>query len=320
MIRVRLSPYWRNGYDGVSRYIRSLAGAFPQDIRLVTDDSYEVLHLVDAHQYDDEWKNAKRNGKKLVVTVHDLIPELYGLSGECYSGVAERAEVFSNADRIIAVSKKTKEDIVKLYRISQDKITVVYNGGGENHGMPEAGRQSLPQNYILWVGRRAGYKHFDWWAKSAAHFIRANKLDVICTGGQQFGRRERLRLMLLGVRSRFHVVDLEDSLMPSIYKSARFLVMPSLYEGFGLPVVEAMANGCPVVLPRDHVFPEIAEDSAAWYKQGNAASLYRAMCDANTAETRKLFVERGADRAKLFSWRMCGAGTAAVYQEIITGQ
>ena len=106
MMRVRLSPSGLNGHDGVSRYVRSLVVAFPQSIQVVKDDSYDILHLVEAHRYDAEWKKAKRNGKKLVVTIHDLIPELYGLSGECYSGVAERAEILSNADRVIAVSHR----------------------------------------------------------------------------------------------------------------------------------------------------------------------------------------------------------------------
>ena len=316
MIRVKLSPYWRNGHDGVSRYIRSLTGAFPQDIRLVTDDSYEVLHLVDAHQYDDEWKNAKRNGKKLVVTVHDLIPELYGLSGECYSGVAERAEVFSNADRIIAVSKKTKEDIVKLYRISQDKITVVYNGGGEDHGMPEAGRQRLPQNYILWVGRRAGYKNFIWFVHAVAPLLWGRGLRVICTGGQPFGRKERLWMALHGVRGRFSLVDPDDSTLCGLYANAYCLVMPSRYEGFGLPVVEAMSYGCPIVLPHDHVFPEIAEGAASWYEANNAPAFRRAVRQVGEGAFRQELIRRGRVRVAVFSWRKSADELLRVYREV----
>lgn len=311
-LRVRVLPSHFDGLGGVGRYGRSLISRLVADgCELVTDDGYDVLHLVDAHRYDAEWREAKRRGKKLVVTVHDLIPEHLGLKGSQYAGVSERCEVLSAADAIIAVSKYTKDDIIATYDIPAAKIHVILNGVDR----PSSSLASpSPATFILWVGRRAGYKNFFWFVRAVAPLLWRKCWGVICTGGQDFGRKERLLLGLLGLSRRFKVVQADEAQMEQLYRRAICLVMPSKMEGFGLPLIEAMANDCPVVVPKAHVFPEIAGQAAAYYEMGDAKGLRRQIEKCTNAAYRTDMVERGCRQASHFSWEKCAKKVRKVYE------
>ena len=316
-MRVRLLPAAADRHDGVSRYARELAAELGRvaGVEVVSGPDYDVLHLVAAHRYDAEWRRAKELGRRLVVTVHDLIPEHFGLKGPQYAGVAERREVLSAADAIIAVSQWTKDDIVATYGISADRIRVIHNGVSVGSATHEAhGTRHEAHGTLLWIGRRAGYKNFFWFVRAVAPLLWRRNLCVICTGGQGFGHKERLLMTLLGVRRRFSVVDADEARLAALYRHAVCLVMPSRAEGFGLPVVEAMAQGCPVVLPRAHVFPEVAGDAALFYREGSGREMRRLVEQCLSGDGRAEIVRRGKERATAFSWTNCAAAVAAVYR------
>lgn len=320
-MKVKILPRVEQANDGVSRYILSLVPALlALGVELVEDSSYDILHLMAAHLYDPEWRVAKARGKRIVVTVHDLIPEHYRLVGPQYDGVAERREVLEAADLIVSVSQFTKDDVVKSYGISPGKITVIHNGCG-NGGAGDSSSitpSDLPDSpYLLWVGRRAGYKNFFWFLRSVAPLLWRKGWRLICTGGQPLGRKERLVLALLGLWGRCEVVRASEAMMRRLYAGAVCLVMPSLLEGFGLPVVEAMSNGCPVVVSRAHVFPEIAGDAAAYYSPGNGNDMRKTIekCSSDRA-FRESLTSKGRVHARLYSWAECAAKVYRIYERV----
>ena len=320
MIRVCMLPSDSERHDGVSRYRREVGRLLAGRVEFTDENDCDIIHLVDAHRYDPAWRRAKTSGKKLVVTVHDLIPELFGLRGLVYEGVNEREEVLAAADRIVTVSKKTKDDLVSRYGIDPARVDVIYNGVGEvdvTHGAKDKeSKDCISGDYILWVGRRAGYKNFFWFVHAVAPLLWRRGLRIICTGGQPFGRKERLWMALHCVYGRFSLVNPDDAELACLYAGARCLVMPSRYEGFGLPVVEAMSYGCPVVLPHDHVFPEIAGDAAAWYAANDSVAFRHEVRRVEEGTFREELIRRGRARAAGFSWQKSAEELLRIYREV----
>ena len=318
-LKVRILPSHFDGLGGVGRYGRSLISSLvAEGCDLVTDDGYDVLHLMTAHRYDAEWREAKRRGKRLVVTVHDLIPEHFNLTGPQYAGVSERREVLEAADAIVAVSQYTKDDIIATYGLPAAKIHVIHNGVAQDKKRLSAVHlESPPPPFLLWVGRRAGYKNFFWFVRSVTPLLWRTNWRVVCTGGQAFGRKERLLLALLGLSRRFKVVCADEAQMAQLYREAICLVMPSKMEGFGLPLIEAMANGCPVVVPRAHVFPEIAGDAAAYYELGNAEEMRRQIALCTESRFRAALMAKGRSQAGRYSWEKSAKAVCKVYEGVM---
>jgi len=231
---------------------------------------------------------------KSVVTLHDLHfehdPEVMGLLDRLtFKAVVPRAA--RRADHVIAVSERTKRDAVELYGIAPEKFTVTPHGvdpaftpGGE------------PQGYALFVGAIQARKD----PLAALAQARAAGLPLVVAGPEKEpALAQQLRDGGADVRGWVEKPELAE-----LYRGASVLLLPSLFEGFGVPVLEAMASGTPVVVSADPALREVAGDAAA-------PSIEAALAD------RELYRQRGLERAKLFTWQESARRTADVYRQVL---
>jgi len=254
-------------------------------------------------------------GLKLVITLHDLAPARYPeYFPEAWYQTAMVRYWASRADAILAVSETTRRDAIEILAIPPARIAVVRHGVARRE--PSAFENAVsphPRPYLLYVGQRYLYKNF---RNLVRAYIRSGRVcetfDLVCFGGADFSSEER---SLAGGRLHFRGGD--DATLLHYYVHARALVLPSVYEGFGLPIVEAMSAGCPVVCSDIPSSREIAGDGAAYFPPENVeamtAVLERVLFDEEMLERN---VALGRERAGQFSWSKCAAETAAVYRSL----
>ena len=241
-----------------------------------------------------------------VVTLHDLHFERDGsrmglLDRVTFKAVVPRAA--RRADAVIAVSERTKDDVVELYGLPSAKVTVT------PHGVDPAFTPGDARNgsYLLFVGGIQARKN----PLAAADAARAVGMPLVVAGPETEPALVReLRARGADVRGWVEQAELVE-----LFRGAAALVWPSRYEGFGLPVLEAMACGTPVVLSQDPALRELAEDAAVYADDGDyVAAVERALSD------RKRLAAAGLARAALFTWRETARRTADVYRSVLSSR
>jgi glycosyltransferase involved in cell wall biosynthesis len=254
-----------------------------------------------------------------IVTVHDMIHERFPDEfprGDPTS-LAKRAAV-QRAAQVICVSESTRRDLLELFDVDESKVTVVHLGfdrmpRGEAPATNESGRP-----YLLYVGQRAGYKNFAG-LLAAVGGTRAlrDEVDIVAFGGGAFSAAE-LRLIAASGFSEGQVRQVagDDELLGRKYASACALVYPSLYEGFGLPPLEAMAHDCPVIASGTSSMPEIIGDAGELFEPSSRAEIAGAIQRVIFSPSRiEELVRNGRRRLESFTWERCAARTLEVYRQ-----
>ena len=252
-----------------------------------------------------------------VVTVHDLSFERDASLMSLRDRTVFRAVVprsARRAARVLAVSEKTKRDLIELYGLPEEKITVTPNG--IDPAFSPSGPTPDGDPYALFVGALQRRKD-PLAAIDALALLGDGDLRLVFAGPDKGGRVEAERAAERnGVQARveFHGHVPQEELA-ALYRGAACLVFPSRYEGFGLPVLEAMASGTPVVTTTAGALPEVAGDAAILVEERNpvalAGGIERALAD------RERLVAAGLERAKRFSWAETARRTLEVYRELI---
>lgn len=242
----------------------------------------------------------------LVVTVHDLAvlrhPETFNLWTRRYSRYCV-PRVVQAARRVIAVSEFTKRELGELLDVPEEKIRVVPNGVGDPFCAegPAAGGE-----YVLAVATLEPRKNLE----RLAEAVRRLGVELWVAGARGWGR---VRLGGPGLRL---LGEVSDDELARLYRGALCLAYPSLYEGFGLPVAEAMACGTPVVTSAGGATEEVAGGAAVLVDPLDPASIARGIEEA--VSRREELRRRGLERAKAFSWERAAAQTAEVYREAVS--
>lgn len=268
-----------------------------------------------------------------VAVIHDLeflrYPETYTIQNRLLLRYFTR-QAAREATRLIAVSQYTKDEVVRVYGRSARDITVVHHGvnrksfsrhevDGEQRAEEHRRRYHLPERYLLCVGSLQPRKNLEGLVGAFERLPEALR-DlhlVLVSGGGWKEQRILARIKTSPVHDRiklFRHVPAED--MPGFYQAARAVAVPSLSEGFGLPVLEAMAAGTPVVVSRTSALPEVADDAALFINPRDTAGMAQAVARVVQDEAlRQLLVTKGRQRAAQFTWERATEATARVIEE-----
>lgn len=262
--------------------------------------------------------------KNIVLTVYDMIHEIYPKSFASYDNTSMLKKVaVSRASHIICISKQTKNDLINLFNVKECKITVIYLG----FNIPIVAQNEVfssvmnKRPYLLYVGLRSGYKNFE---KFIIGFASSAKLvrdyNIICFGGGPFSSHEQELIVKIGL-SGHNVIQFSgnDQALANLYLNASALVYPSLYEGFGLPPLEAMAHNCPVICSNTSSIPEVVGDAAEMFdprdEESIRASIERVVFNDSFRDD---LICRGKERHKMFSWDRCARETLDVYRRVLS--
>lgn len=253
--------------------------------------------------------------KPMVTTVHDMNFFTSNINKRLQQDMIKSCE---RADRIIAISESTKNELIDLLGIDENKVTVIY------HGIDHLDLRAIPQNkiydfpYILYVGnRRNRFKNFDSFIKSFSILAEKNKeIKLICTG-VPFNEQELKLFESLKISNKCYSIFASEMQMNQLYRDALFFAYPSLSEGFGMPILEAMQCGCPNVLAKASCFPEIAKNAAEYFDPQSVDDMYEVMNRVCQNETiRKRLVQDGFQRVQDFSWKKTAAEHYSLYQSL----
>ena len=251
-----------------------------------------------------------------VVTVYDMIPELLPKTRRRMDFLTEKHKYVQAAHHIVCISESTRRDLFKVYPDIHAPVTIAYPGVGPAF-RPDAPRLAgLPEPYILHVGNRASYKDGATLLRAFAAVADAfPDYTLFLVGGGPLTRAERELLIAAGIESRVRQESLPDADVPSAYAQAVVTVFPSRYEGFGLPAVEAMASGSPLLLADTSSLPEVGGDAARYFPPGDDVALAGLLREVLSDDSlRNELRGLGLAQAAHFTWPGYAAANAAAYQ------
>ena len=254
-----------------------------------------------------------------VVTVHDMIPEVLPRFRRRLDFMTMKRKYVQAADQVICVSESTKRDLLDVYGPINAPIHVVHHGVSSRFRPDVEKAAFLPKRYLLYVGNRHHYKDASVLFRAFGAIARKEEdLELLCIGGNKFTSTEEALFDQLGVRNRVKQRFLEDTHAPSAYAHAVAFVFPSQYEGFGLPVLEAMSSGTPAILARATSLPEVGGDAAVYFEPGNHQQLADVLTQVvGNSDLRSQIIRRGRVRAREFDWRIAATKTKQVYEKAL---
>ena len=247
----------------------------------------------------------------IVTTIHDYVYERFAPFQRRSAHSWQKNAAVAASDALICVSESTRRDLLEFSGARfADRTIVVHNG------VSDVFRVLLDARIrpdVLFIGRRAGYKNFD----SVVRALETLRdLRIVCVGGGPFTELERL-LLERHVPDRYEAVGyVSPEALNRLYNESLCLAYPSLYEGFGIPILEAMRAGCPVIAVNRSSVPEVAGDAALLLEVGSDEEIRAALQRLMDEETRDYFVQKGVLQAARFSWESTYRQTLRVYEQV----
>lgn len=302
--------YFSHNFFGIKQF-KNLGREFLLPIYFSLNSHADIIH--------ETYYSIKPTGlgKFRVLTVYDMIHELFSeeFTNDSITTKAKKAAI-SRADHIICISESTRQDLHRLLEIDKSKTSVVYLGHSLIHDI----KQSLSgppkeKPYLLYVGNRGGYKNFYAFCQAfASSAFLKKEFDIVAFGGGMFNNSELTFLKNLNLEQQIHHLSGNDDLLQTFYQNATLFVYPSLYEGFGIPPLEAMNFECPVACSNTSSIPEVVGDAGIYFDPYSIDSMREAFEIAtNSSEIRTELISKGRQRIKIFSWEKCVTETAKVY-------
>jgi glycosyltransferase involved in cell wall biosynthesis len=253
-------------------------------------------------------------GKPYVATVLDMIHELGFVKNTTQAALDEKRISMENATKIVAISQNTKDDLVRLLNIPAEKVVVIYLATD----FKPTPKVFTEKKYILFTGNRSNYKNFDRFIEAVAPIV-TNKKDLyIRLTGAPLTADEIQKIASLKLTEK---VDLEiyvdEKRLMELYSNALCFVFPSLYEGFGIPIVEAFACECPTAISQASCFPEVAGDASLYFDPYSVEDMRQKIQQLIDNELlRKDLIQKGKIRSNYFSWENTAKLHEVLYQNL----
>lgn len=260
----------------------------------------------------------------VVLTVYDMVHELFSQNFEINDSTTSLKRIaVERANHIICISESTKQDLIRLFGTEEKKISVTHLGFSINSGeIVNASNitKLYDKPFLLYVGSRAGYKNFSSLLKAYAASAQLRKnFDLISFGSTTFNAEEMVLMQKLGILNNVHHATGDDQLLAQYYLAAAVFIYPSLYEGFGIPPLEAMYFGCPVACSNTSSIPEVVGAAAKLFDPSSVESIRAAIEElVMNKNERDSYIKLGHQRLKIFSWDKCATETAGIYQKLLS--
>jgi glycosyltransferase involved in cell wall biosynthesis len=257
----------------------------------------------------------------IVINAYDLIYERYA---QQYNRVQDDAirssmrQAILRADAVICISEATKIDVQRFYDINSTKIVVIPLAASsefKTYGadeLPETGQRP----FLLYIGRRAGYKNFETLLAAYSRWSQRKNIDLLVVGSP-WTASERQQILALQVADQVNLeTDVSDQQLANFYNRAVAFVHPSLYEGFGLPLLEALSCGCPLVASNIPTSMEIAGSTAHYFDPNDIEQILNALDQVVETGRTVSYLEQARKIAAGYSWDYTARKTLEVYHAL----
>ncbi len=240
------------------------------------------------------------DSNKVVLIIHDLIHEIFRIPDkmvlEGKKFLAERSHL------IIAVSQNTKNDIIKYFHVDSSKIYVMHLATNMDKVISKT--IEIPYPYILFVGNRQSYKNFNLFIEAYSPISIEYNINIVCIGGGKFTEDELAKIHQLHVTHLIHYFDFETPTLKFLYTRALFFCFPSKYEGFGIPLLEAMISNCPIVTSNISSLPEVSGEAALLFNPEDIIDMREKLQLFTIDEKlRNAYIEAAQKRISQFTWK-----------------
>ena len=267
-------------------------------------------------------------GARSILTVYDMIHEKYPKYFAASPFIKRmKAASVAAADHVICISESTRRDLLATYDIPEERVSVTHLGfdplesllTGESSSGFKVRVLGADAPYLLYVGSRLSYKNFRGLLDAyAASRIAAREFLLCLLWWRRLYTRRTGSDIKAGVEGRVKYLGGSDAELAACYAHASLFVCPSMYEGFGIPVLEAMSLDCPVACSNSSSLPEVVGDAAKLFDPLDRDSIRNALESVlGSPSAATVLKERGRIRKQLFSWRICAENTVGIYREVL---
>jgi glycosyltransferase involved in cell wall biosynthesis len=260
---------------------------------------------------------------RIVITVHDMIHEKFINNKESKDFSKIKSIAINRADHIICVSENTKNDLLEMLNVLPEKISTIYLGRSINTNCTES-EALITDPYLLYVGERVPeYKNFERLLSAyGASKLLQKEFKLVCFGPKPFSKQELEIINNIGINlNNILYYSGGDLILENLYAHAQALVYPSLYEGFGIPPLEAMSLSCPVICSRVSSIPEVVGDAGEYFDPYSIDSIVQSIEKVVFSSTHKhTLISKGCERAELFTWDKCAKETEQVYRNLLSNK